>query len=83
MIAAIRRRKDDKVWSLPRPARHGDVIGAVYDEVGGPVGDRYEQGFVTDDGRFVGRREAFLIARHAGQIVNDEAHDILFTEDLW
>lgn len=82
-LAAIRGRSNGRVWSLPRPARHGDVLHAVYNEVGGPVGERYEQGFTTDDGRFVGRREAFLIATAAQQIVCDDAHHILFTEDLW
>ena len=81
--AAVRRRSDGKVWTLPRPARHGDVLRIVYKEVSGPILSRYEQGFTTNFGDFVGRREAFLIATEAQQLISPDAHDILFTEDLW
>lgn len=80
--AAVRRRSDGRVWTLPRPARHGDVVNAVYDETGGYSIRDFEQGFTTDAGRFVTRAEAFVIAADAGQIPKEDAH-ILFTEDLW
>lgn len=40
-----------------------------------------KQGFFTNKGRFVTRREAAQIAMLAGQIL--EGVDILFSEDLW
>lgn len=44
------------------------------------IGSR-DQGFVTSEGRFVGRREAAVIALLAGQISSSK--DRLFSEDLW
>ena len=75
------------VASLPPPARHHSIIRALYDCTGD---DRLTavppeaQGFLTNTGRFVGREEAFCIARDAGQIINKTPpSDMLFSEDLW
>lgn len=80
--AAIRHA--GKIYSLPRPARHHDVIARVRGlGLGGPV-SAHAQGFVTDRGRFVDRREACTIARLAGQIVEKHGpRDVLFSEDVW
>jgi hypothetical protein len=40
-----------------------------------------EQGFITNENRFVGREEAAKIAFAARQI--EQEKDILFSEDLW
>ena len=84
--AAIKRPSNGMVFSLPRPARHNDVIAHIV--ATNPdikrVGAGYEQGFVTVLGRFVGREEALIIARAAGQI--KEKHrplDELLSEDIW
>lgn len=68
-------------WSLPRPARHHNVLWAI-DGAGldatapGPEA----QGFLTSEGRFVGRREAAKMAVDAGQlaerICGEEGKDI-------
>jgi len=87
---------EGKVWTVPRPGRHHDVIRHVVDTakvdfVGG------EQGFIAGDGsgqgRFVDRREARKIAEAAGQLIagrrdNDGVpyvaqDDRLFSEDVW
>lgn len=70
------------VCSLPQPARHGDIIATI----GKSVGEAYwpingEDGFVTSEGRFVGRNEGMEIARAAGQ--TNSTMDTLFSEDLW
>lgn len=71
-------------WSLPRPARHGDVLFAI-DQAGlcalahGPD----SEGFLTSEGRFVGRLEAADIAVKAGQTDAPKWPPRLFSEDLW
>lgn len=47
--------------------------------------ERFEQGFVTMDGRFVGRREGYEIALRNGQILDpSQAHPgCLYSEDLY
>jgi hypothetical protein len=42
-----------------------------------------EQGFITNTFRFVGRKEAALIAFKAGQIDNYKDDQILLSEELW
>lgn len=43
-----------------------------------------EQGFITDELKFVGREEALLIARDCNQIVNKLVdNNELYSEDLW
>lgn len=42
-----------------------------------------DQGFMTSEGRYVGRAEAHEIALNAGQIDCGLSGYILFSEDLW
>ena len=96
-IIASAIRFNGKVWSVPRPGRHHDVIQHVIKTnseikfVGG------EQGFIAGDGatqgRFVDRLEARKIAEAAKQLIagrrdNDGVpyvaqDDRLFSEDVW
>ena len=81
--AAIISKCGDVV-QLPRPARHHSIIAHMIDKgEGAPVTG--SQGFVTDSGRFVTRREAMWIAITARQVKHNETiHPTdLFTEDLW
>lgn len=81
MIVAAAIRQGELVCSVPRPGRHHDVIRAMVG-AGVPTPIVGEQGFVTNEGRFVGRAEARRIAVAAGQ--GTPAHDRhLFSEDLW
>lgn len=53
-----------------------------------PIDDKPERydGFLTTWNRFIGRREAFILAREAGQLTTDHCHhhsDILFSECLF
>lgn len=70
--------------SLPRPARHGDIFitaGWMFRKV---TVLPSHQGFLTSEGRFVGREEARQIAIDAGQCPGGPAHAReLFSEDLW
>ena len=74
---------DGKVYSVERPGRHCDVImlmGQAYK----PRNQRKSvQGFVLDDGSFVGRREAASIAIGNGQCNSPLNPLKLYSEDLW
>lgn len=74
-----------QAWSLEPPARHHDVMRSMW-EAGIQDPGKGEQGFLTEHGEFVGRREAAIIARNAGQIggrKRTDPQDQLFSEDLW
>ena len=79
--AAAIRCEDGVVFTLPRPARHHTLLHALAERGDGSA-ITGGQGFVTDAGRFVDRREGLLIAIAAGQAVRGRSLD-LFTEDLW
>jgi hypothetical protein len=69
--------------SLPRPARHHDVIKWMNDnDVPHKMGN---QGFIDNLGRFVDREEAYKIAQKADQILdlNDVRPPDLYSEYLW
>lgn len=77
----------ERVWSLPPPARHYDVIRLMHEE-GVERPDRGEQGFLTDTNNFVRRKPALMIAENAGQLKRKQGQGTyqgpeLFSEDLW
>jgi hypothetical protein len=77
IAAAINER--GKVW---KGHRHHEIIRAIVIARGPAEGAVYgEQGFLADDGRFVGREEAAKIAFEAGQI--PEPKGWLFSEDVF
>jgi hypothetical protein len=78
-IAAAAILERGKIWT---GTRHHliirDIIQARGKEEGYVSG---EQGFVTDKGQFVNRRQAAIIAFNAGQIPNRKEE--LFSEDIF
>ena len=77
VAAAINER--GKVWT---GRRHHEIIREIVDTRGRAEGAVYgEQGFLADDGRFVGREEAAKIAFEAGQI--QVFKNILYSEDVF
>lgn len=68
------------IVSAPPPARHHNLFVA-WERLGSPS----ESGFLTSAGRFVDRREAWGIAKAAGQpiIPRDGQGGLLYSEDLW
>lgn len=74
-----------KVHSLPRPNRHHHVIRAIALENGVGIAGRDVQGFLTNEGKFVGRVAALRIALEAGQVLDPSnvRAGRLFSEDLW
>lgn len=78
-IIAAALKEGDKVYSLPPPHRHHTLAHSWPGTF-----KQSKQGFITSTGRFVDRKEAWIIARAANQ-VGDRTHvkGTLFTEDLW
>jgi hypothetical protein len=73
----------ERTYSLPRPARHHDIIRLIHEETD-DVNIFGEQGFLLETGQFVRRAAAKRIARLAGQLltrVSLSSH--LFSEDVW
>ncbi|MDD5013583.1 MAG: hypothetical protein PHW73_00590 [Atribacterota bacterium] len=71
-IARAAIRKEDEIYL---GASHGEIIKAHPWKL-----KNCEQGFLTDTGEFVDRKEAAVIAFNAGQI--KEKKDILYSENL-
>ena len=67
---------------LPRPHRHKDILNYLKQnkiEI-----DNYIEGFVTNTGTFVTRKEAKIIAIDAGQIINNyNTGPLLWSDDVW
>ena len=80
-VVQVAIRCSGKTWVLNWPCRHGHIIQMLSqmsecDKLGPNT-----QGFVTNTGRFVDRKEAMLIARSAGQTTSDD--EFLYSEDVW
>lgn len=72
------------IVSLPNPARHCDVLNIGRESL--PSLKGHKQGFFTNRGRFVDRKEALKIAVRAGQVQLPKKHnpqDQLTSEDVW
>lgn len=84
-MAALKPEGKDAV-SLPRPARHHDVIRYMHEQ-GYSRAEiaRSEQGFVTSAGRFMWRAPALRVAQRAGQLIGGKSISStrLFSEDVW
>lgn len=71
--------------SLLPPARHHTILQSM-DVIMGIDTEKVlpsEQGFLTDEGKFVNRVEAFYVAWKAGQLLKPTNGPELFSEDLW
>jgi len=79
-------RFNGRVWALPRPKRHHDIMRFAVDNTQGAqicavAGD--DQGFLTTKGRYVTRQEAGQIAIASGEAKTLKFGDQLYSEDLW
>lgn len=95
LIVAAAIRWEGLIISVPRPGRHGEIINMTWRYLKDDFQEH--QGFLTDDGRFLGRKEAFILAKENGQYRTNlgtghyaygsgpgaEERGILFSEDLW
>jgi hypothetical protein len=73
--------------SLPKPARHGQVMHVAECFLTDDQMGRICEGFLTSEGRFVTRVEAKHIAHRARQPIlrapEDVHHRDAFSEDFW
>lgn len=70
------------ITSLPAPARHADVLRKLHDFNPILLGPD-TQGFLTNTGRYVNRRDGAAIALEAGQLETLISPPELYSEDLW
>ena len=80
-IIAAAIKVGDQVFHAPQPARHHHVIQVV--RAAGLTAHGGIQGFITEDGGFVDRREGASIALASGQIKGLGWPPDLYSEDLW
>ena len=74
---------NDKVYKLPEPSRHSDLIRQIRAEgVRGPISQK-AQGFYSGSREFIARNEARAIVMRTGQCSNPDHARLLFSEDLW
>jgi len=80
-IVAAAILQNGRVWT---GKRHGLIIPIVFKDTGEKV-TQDQQGFWTDDNRFVRRVAAMTIALEHGQVVKGKTINSrdLFSEDLW
>lgn len=97
MIVCAAIKTAGKVWALPRPARHHNVLELIARETGEPVRHE-EQGFLAcsmcyaprlpdgehaTHGLFLRRAQAEHHASVCGQLKEPLIGSILTSEDLW
>lgn len=73
-----------KMYQLPAPDRHCDVIRSIPGGVKGPD----TQGFIDAAGEFLNRRKAMARAEETGQLKRRPGREFyqgpeLYSEDLW
>ena len=84
MIAAAAIKYRGIIVSMPRPARHHTIISALFNLWSIRTGGNGKQGFITDKGEFVDRKEGLRIARDNNQIIHKHGNENeLFSEDMW
>lgn len=82
-IEAAAILQDGNVYVAVRPGRHHTVMREMFD-MGVYAEEGHVQGFYTNKGRFVDRREGLAIALAANQLIRKTPPDYeLFSEDLW
>lgn len=79
---------DGRVWSLPAPNRHHHVIRDIAKANGVGVKGPDRQGFLTEHGQFLNRRQAYELASANGQLrrppdPSKYQGNELYSEDLW
>lgn len=82
-IVGVAVRYNEQTFSLPAPNRHHNVLYMI-----GKISGSHEEGFVLDDGTFIGRIGAMQLAKDNGQLNRREGENYyqgpeLFSEDLW
>lgn len=80
-IVGVALKRGNEILSLPAPARHCDVMRLAWDQGWEKIYPE-EQGFISDIGVFLTRRQASALALVSGMISVHKG-DTLLSEDLW
>lgn len=88
IITGVAIKYDGKVYSLPRPNRHHNVIRHIREVTGHGISGPDVQGFITQRGVFLNRRQGMELAAANGQLNRREGENFyqgpdLYSEDLW
>lgn len=88
MLTHVAIRFQGKIWSLPAPNRHHNVIRMIVRETGVQTVDvdlRDDQGFLDENGTYYGRAPALVHALACGQLKDrpEPMAQYLYSEDLW
>lgn len=84
IVSAAIRMPNGRVWSVPRPGRHPDIIRQYARETGERLPSGHVQGFLTDGGAFLDREAALGHARAMRQLMRPALlGSVLTSEDLW
>jgi hypothetical protein len=90
MIVAAAIKFGDVICFVPEPGRHHNVLHGLHDAYGKRAHgyDTETQGFITQTGMFLNRRDAFIYAKEIGQPLKRHHSDgyqgnELYSEDLW
>lgn len=88
MITHVAIKQGEKVWSLPSPGRHSDVIHLMFQVNGHGLRGANTHGFLVEGGNFVDRLEAMILASESKQLIRyvDKLKfqgDMLFSTDIW
>lgn len=83
-ITGVAIIRDEVMYTLPAPNRHGDVIVKMaMAGVPKPVTNGAIQGFVLENGEFIDRVEGLELAKENGQYKPKYERNQLYSEDLW
>jgi hypothetical protein len=81
-IACAAIKYNGKIYSLPRPNRHPDIVRSI-----GGVAGPSQDGFLDANGNWLTRGGAYIRAQRTGQIKRKDEFvyvaGLLYTEDLW
>ena len=88
MIVGVAVKTDRKLWTLPRPYRHHNVLRMIFASHEARNYETEQEGFVDSDGNFLTRIEAMQVAINNGQLnrrpgSNKYQGPELFSEDQW
>jgi hypothetical protein len=88
MITHVAIKYDGKIYSLPAPNRHHNVIRMIAEENGVGIIGPDVQGFLDDKGNFLDRHNGYIYAQANGQLKRMPGPqfyqgDDLYSEDLW
>ena len=84
-ITHVAVKTDEKLWMLPPPNRHHNVLHLIYRYGVKRNYETEEQGFADNTGKFLSREDAFVLAKTNGQLKRGTTGyqgDELFSEDL-